>query len=98
MFITAPLAGPLAGLSIWLAELISAPGWASLAVGPMPPAFIARGNIYGVAFGYARRDRLGIDGAALARQLEQVSAKDLERCRLEVFAADKTSVAIVRIK
>ena len=39
-FITAPIVKPLASLALWLAHLTASPGWAYVAVPPMPPVLM----------------------------------------------------------
>jgi zinc protease len=52
-------------------------------------------NIYGAAFGIARRDQLGIDGQELATKLDELTIKHVESCLEQFFAKDKRVIAIV---
>ena len=64
---------------------------------PLPDAVFAQ-NAYGAAFAVGRRRQLGLDGQAVAKRLDQVTAKDLTRVGKEYFAADRGGVVVVRVE
>lgn len=60
----------------------------------LPDRTLAR-NLYGAAFGLARRDQLGIDGQELARQIERVTEADLRAAAEAAFAPDRRAAVVV---
>ena len=62
---------------------------------PIADAMLKR-NLYGVAFGIARREQLGIDGPKLAQQLDNLTQAQVTRCLEKYFAKDKRAMAIVK--
>ena len=53
-------------------------------------------NLYGRAFGIARRQQLGLDGPTLAKNLDELTAAEVEKCLEEYFAKEKRATAIVK--
>jgi len=64
---------------------------------PLPDALLAR-NVYGVAFSLGRRQQLRLDGGALSKKLDGVTATDLERVVRGHFSPRHGVVVAVRIK
>jgi hypothetical protein len=60
----------------------------------LPDAFLTQ-NLYGVAFGLARRDQVGCDCALLVDRLDQVDAAGYEAMRLSVFAPERVAAVVV---
>ncbi len=65
-----------------IATLVLAPLLATMKV---PPAQAAQ-NPYGAAFGIGRRDQMGIDGPALAKEMAALTTEDLKRARVRWFS------------
>lgn len=61
------------------------------------PAAMWAQNIYGLAFGTARRAQLGIDGPKLAKQIKAVTDEDLQVLAERVLARARRSVVIVKV-
>ena len=62
---------------------------------PIPDAAL-RNNLYGAAFGIARRDQLGIVGSDLAQRLDNLTVEQVTECLEKHFAKPKRSVVIVK--
>jgi zinc protease len=73
-----------------VASLVLAPLLGTVKV---PPAQAAQ-NPYGVAFGIGRRDQLGIDGPALAKEMAALTAADLKKARERWFAGGAAVVVV----
>ena len=58
------------------------------------PDAVAAQNTYGVAFGIGRRDQLGIDGRALAKEMAALTTEDLAKARARWFA-DGPAVVVI---
>ena len=63
---------------------------------PRPRAML-RNNPYGVAFSLARREQMGIDGAALGARWKALSGESL-RAAAAVFAPDRRAAVVVTAK
>lgn len=58
---------------------------------PLPDRALAQ-NVYGVAFGLGRRHQLGLNGQALARQLDRTRAADIQRVGKAYLSANRGAV------
>ena len=54
-------------------------------------------NLYGLAYGLACRDLLGLDTAALRKAMESVTQATLEAAASAVFEADRSAAAVVTV-
>jgi zinc protease len=65
-----------------------------LGLADLPDRALAQ-NLYGVAFGLARRMQLGMDPAAVSQALQRVTADDLARAAKTVFAPERRAAIVV---
>lgn len=59
------------------------------------PAAAMAGNIYGVAFGLARRQQLGIEPAQMKESILNAPQDAIDRCRKQVFAVECRAAVVV---
>ncbi len=55
-------------------------------------------NVYGVAFGTARRVQLGIDPKVLNKQIQDVTDADVQRLAETTFAATRRITVIIDVE
>jgi zinc protease len=65
-----------------------------LGLADLPDRALAQ-NLYGVAFGLARRTQLAVDSAAIARAIQALAPADLARAAKEVLAPERRAAVVV---
>ncbi|MEM7394542.1 MAG: hypothetical protein AAF492_19585, partial [Verrucomicrobiota bacterium] len=66
-----------------------------LGVGNLLEKALAR-NVYGTAYGHGRRKQLGIDGAALIEQIENVTSRQIHEAAEKFYAPERIVTSVFR--